>query len=251
MFPVQSGCDHWSESPGIGGRFILLERMELSDESEAYTPTCDWDEELAIRMVLPPGRVLVLVGGGRVGGREALDQPRDVAALGPSRRDGRGRRPGLTTYERARMKDGGAQPSTAEIVANIDAHRDRIGVELIYRVLIELRLQDRPNMWHEWATDGRWASGEDLKVQLVDSLLRPSWPMMPLSVASLTSTGDSYDSAMAEALNNLYKWELVYPKAPGWDWTTRVRHHGLHQLGSRQRGVVIVNRPGIGDCSTS
>jgi transposase-like protein len=42
MFPVQSGCDHWSESPGIGGRFILLERMELSDESEAYTPTCDW-----------------------------------------------------------------------------------------------------------------------------------------------------------------------------------------------------------------
>lgn len=35
-------------------------------------------------------------------------------------------------------------------------------------------------------------------------------------VASVGSTGDSYDSAMAEAFNSLYKWELIYPKGP---WT--------------------------------
>jgi putative transposase len=35
-------------------------------------------------------------------------------------------------------------------------------------------------------------------------------------VASTGSTGDSYDNAMAEAFNSLYKWELIYPKGP---WT--------------------------------
>ena len=35
-------------------------------------------------------------------------------------------------------------------------------------------------------------------------------------VASVGSTGDSYDNTMAEAFNSLYKWELIYPKGP---WT--------------------------------
>ena len=35
-------------------------------------------------------------------------------------------------------------------------------------------------------------------------------------VASVGSTGDSYDNAMAEAFNSLYKWELIYSKGP---WT--------------------------------
>jgi putative transposase len=35
-------------------------------------------------------------------------------------------------------------------------------------------------------------------------------------VASVGSTGDSYDNAMAEAFNSLYKWELIYPMGP---WT--------------------------------
>jgi putative transposase len=57
-------------------------------------------------------------------------------------------------------------------------------------------------------------------------------------VASVGSTGDSYDNAMAEAFNSLYKWELIYPKGP-WkglddvefatleyvDW---FNHHRLH-----------------------
>jgi len=30
-------------------------------------------------------------------------------------------------------------------------------------------------------------------------------------VASVGSRGDSYDNAMAEAFNSLYKWELIYP----------------------------------------
>jgi putative transposase len=35
-------------------------------------------------------------------------------------------------------------------------------------------------------------------------------------VASVGSVGDSYDNAMAEAFNSLYKWELIYPQGP---WT--------------------------------
>jgi putative transposase len=35
-------------------------------------------------------------------------------------------------------------------------------------------------------------------------------------VASVGSRGDSYDNAMAEAFNSLYKWELIYPQGP---WT--------------------------------
>jgi putative transposase len=35
-------------------------------------------------------------------------------------------------------------------------------------------------------------------------------------VASVGSRGDSYDNAMAEAFNGLYKWELIYPQGP---WT--------------------------------
>jgi putative transposase len=35
-------------------------------------------------------------------------------------------------------------------------------------------------------------------------------------VASVGSRGDSYDNAMAEAFNSLYRWELIYPQGP---WT--------------------------------
>jgi putative transposase len=35
-------------------------------------------------------------------------------------------------------------------------------------------------------------------------------------VASVGSTGDSYDNAMAEAFNSLYKWELIFSQGP---WT--------------------------------
>jgi len=58
-------------------------------------------------------------------------------------------------------------------------------------------------------------------------------------VASVGSRGDSYDNAMAEAFNSLYKWELVYPQGP-WrglddveyatlgyiDWFNHRRLHG-------------------------
>lgn len=33
-------------------------------------------------------------------------------------------------------------------------------------------------------------------------------------VASVGSRGDSYDNAMAESFNGLYKWELIYPQGP-------------------------------------
>ena len=48
-------------------------------------------------------------------------------------------------------------------------------------------------------------------------------------VASVGSTGDSYDNAMAEAFNSLYKWELIYPKGP---WT------GLDELEFATMGYI-------------
>jgi putative transposase len=33
-------------------------------------------------------------------------------------------------------------------------------------------------------------------------------------VASVGSKGDSYDNAMTESFNGLYKWELIYPQGP-------------------------------------
>ena len=58
-------------------------------------------------------------------------------------------------------------------------------------------------------------------------------------VASVGSRGDSYDNAMAESFNGLYKWELIYPRGP-WrglddvefatlgyvDWFNHRRLHG-------------------------
>jgi putative transposase len=58
-------------------------------------------------------------------------------------------------------------------------------------------------------------------------------------VASVGSRGDSYDNALAESFNGLYKWELIYPKGP-WsgiedvefatltyvDWFNHRRLHG-------------------------
>jgi putative transposase len=58
-------------------------------------------------------------------------------------------------------------------------------------------------------------------------------------VASVGSRGDSFDNAMAESFNSLYKWELVYPQGP-WrgiddvefatlgyiDWFNHRRLHG-------------------------
>ena len=50
-------------------------------------------------------------------------------------------------------------------------------------------------------------------------------------VASVGSKGDSYDNALVECFNGLYKWELIYPKGP---WTgprgRRVRHPHLRRL---------------------
>ena len=58
-------------------------------------------------------------------------------------------------------------------------------------------------------------------------------------VASVGSKGDSYDNALVESFNGLYKWELIYPKSP-WqgladvefatlayiDWFNHRRLHG-------------------------
>jgi transposase InsO family protein len=63
-------------------------------------------------------------------------------------------------------------------------------------------------------------------------------------VASVGSKGDSYDNAMAESFNGLYKWELIYPKGP-WsglddvefatleyvDWFNNRRLHGQIEPG--------------------
>jgi len=58
-------------------------------------------------------------------------------------------------------------------------------------------------------------------------------------VASVGSRGDSYDNALEESFNGLYKWELIYPQGPWagledveWatltyvDWFNQRRLHG-------------------------
>jgi putative transposase len=64
-------------------------------------------------------------------------------------------------------------------------------------------------------------------------------------VASVGSKGDSFDNAMAESFNGLYKWELIYPKGP-WrglddvefatlsyvDWFNHRRLHGEIEPGT-------------------
>lgn len=66
-------------------------------------------------------------------------------------------------------------------------------------------------------------------------------------VASVGSKGDSYDNAMIESFNGLYKWELIYPNGP-WsgladvefatleyvDWFNHRRRHGEILPGRRQ-----------------
>jgi putative transposase len=66
-------------------------------------------------------------------------------------------------------------------------------------------------------------------------------------VASVGSKGDSYDNAMIESFNGLYKWELIYPQAP-WhgladvefatleyvDWFNHRRRHGEILAGRRK-----------------
>ena len=64
-------------------------------------------------------------------------------------------------------------------------------------------------------------------------------------VASVGSKGDSYDNAMAESFNGLYKWELIYRRGP-WtgledvefatleyvDWFNNRRLHGTVEEGA-------------------
>jgi putative transposase len=63
-------------------------------------------------------------------------------------------------------------------------------------------------------------------------------------VASVGSKGGSFDNAMADSVNGLYKWELIYPKGP-WqglddvefatltyvDWFNNRRLHGQIEPG--------------------
>ena len=50
-------------------------------------------------------------------------------------------------------------------------------------------------------------------------------------VASVGSKGDSYDNAMIESFNGLYKWELIYPpRTMARTARRRVRHPRIHRL---------------------
>ena len=66
-------------------------------------------------------------------------------------------------------------------------------------------------------------------------------------VASVGSKGDSYDNAMIESFNGLYKWELIYPHGPCngledvefatleyVDWFNHPRRHGEILPGRRR-----------------
>ena len=55
-------------------------------------------------------------------------------------------------------------------------------------------------------------------------------------VASVGSRGDSYDNAMAEAFNSLYKWELIYPQGRGGASTTSSSPRSATSTGSTTAG---------------
>jgi putative transposase len=61
-------------------------------------------------------------------------------------------------------------------------------------------------------------------------------------VASVGSKGDSYDNALVESFNGLYKWELIYPQGP-WigledvEWATRTPSCKLRSLAAGLRSV--------------
>ena len=69
------------------------------------------------------------------------------------------------------------------------------------------------------------------------------------AVASVGSRGDSYDNAMAEALNSLYKAELIHLDGP-WDgiqdveaatadWVAWFNHQRLHSMLNYQSPVEV------------
>ena len=65
-------------------------------------------------------------------------------------------------------------------------------------------------------------------------------------VASVGSTGDSFDNAMAESFNGLYKWELIYPKGP-WQGLEDVEFATLTYIdwfNNRRLHGHITNEPG-------
>ena len=86
-------------------------------------------------------------------------------------------------------------------------------------------------------------NGEDLSP--TRSSFRPRSPISGYSlhrssgdeqaVTSVGSKGDSYDNALAETVNGLYKTELIYRQGPGRRWSNRAGHRRLGQLVERQR----------------
>ena len=137
-----------------------------------------------------------------------------------------GERPGLTTDERARdpraakggqraasgqrnpevrpgFLRGGARPPTAEIVAYIDEHRDRFGVEPICRVLTEHGCKIAPNTY--WVAKKRPPSAravrdEELKGEIARSTPRTSTSMGPTrSGPSSTERASAWPAAPSSA----------------------------------------------------
>ena len=66
-------------------------------------------------------------------------------------------------------------------------------------------------------------------------------------VASVGSKGDSYDNALVESFNGLYKWELIYPRGP-WQGLSDVEFATLEYVdwfNHRRLHGEIVDGPGF------
>ena len=61
-----------------------------------------------------------------------------------------------------------------------------------------------------WSITRTGACRPDLSIRYNERLAEAG------AVASVGSRGDSYDNALAESFNGLYKWELIYRRGP---WT--------------------------------
>ena len=99
----------------------------------------------------------------------------------------------------------------------IDAHRDTLGVEPICKVL-----QVAPSGYRRHASRRRDPDRRCARARRDEALyvfIRYTERLAEAGIEpSVGSKGDSYDNALAETINGLYKAELIHRRAP---WKTR------------------------------
>lgn len=111
----------------------------------------------------------------------------------------------------------------------VDSQREEYGLQPVLQALHGTPAQIAPSTYY--VTKTRPASarqvGDSELIEMIEQVHEVNYGVYGArkvwqagAVASVGSVGDSYDNAMAEAFNSLFKAELVHNKGPWRDWTT-------------------------------